>query len=531
MTTIDNSSHLADFALQNTQFQPEPPKQGLITHVAQSGETLPSIAQQYDVPDQAVIDANPQILNPDVVYAGQDVFVPAHQPFFSELTAAGSFFAGGGMRPSDLCDFFGTGGPTPYEANLQIDQLPRPNNSDIRNLPPEDRQPIIDERQREYNNQVIAIADKAIAEAKPPRMEDFRDLPPGLRKIAYEEAKASHAEQVAKLQERSLQAKQDNLNRDPEFRKLPPETQAQVRDTMTKRMRDPKDVTTIADMARSPGFNQLNPTEQKRLLNLVGGDNKHISEPSRREMANWLNDPTKDKSNPETFRKFLEEQPGLPGLLGFPEGKFEAQRADYTITGPERVENHGFRSGNGPALHYKVTVEGKTVDVYVAANQDPNLQYHTIDQVAKGLAAQSANGREGIKTVTVEPGRNPDDAHWEKQYNMPGFRSYMTAGGGQISIYPQQSNPSQTGFDGAFTHETGHILDQRTQANGQLDPKAWEAAMKSDQIDASGYARKSQAEDFAETYALYMSVKGTPQEAELRALMPERFRLLDELTK
>jgi hypothetical protein len=53
--------------------------------------------------------------------------------------------------------------------------------------------------------------------------------------------------------------------------------------------------------------------------------------------------------------------------------------------------------------------------------------------------------------------------------------------------------------------------------------------MQSDQVAASTYGKSNTAEDFAEAYKLYFQVRGTPAEAELRQIMPERFALLDGL--
>ncbi len=47
----------------------------------------------------------------------------------------------------------------------------------------------------------------------------------------------------------------------------------------------------------------------------------------------------------------------------------------------------------------------------------------------KGLAALPEQNRNLVKSVQINPDRNPDDTYWEKQYNTPGFRSYMTRAG------------------------------------------------------------------------------------------------------
>lgn len=50
--------------------------QGTYHHV-RWGETLSEIAHRYGVPMHAVLRANPQITNPDRIYAGTRIYIPA----------------------------------------------------------------------------------------------------------------------------------------------------------------------------------------------------------------------------------------------------------------------------------------------------------------------------------------------------------------------------------------------------------------------------------------------------------------------
>lgn len=49
----------------------------LATYTAKSGDTLPSIARDLGIAPEALVAANPQILNPDVVYPDEQVILPA----------------------------------------------------------------------------------------------------------------------------------------------------------------------------------------------------------------------------------------------------------------------------------------------------------------------------------------------------------------------------------------------------------------------------------------------------------------------
>jgi peptidoglycan hydrolase-like protein with peptidoglycan-binding domain len=298
---------------------------------------------------------------------------------------------------------------------------------------------------------------------------------------------------------------------------------------------DPGARETIEQLSQSPGFKQLSQADQTKLLNTIGGTNTAISRGERNAMTALLNDPKFTGSSAADqkaqLQKFLTDEPGLQGVLSPDPGQFDAKRAKYKVTGPVDVKSYDFKSGKADALKYEVEIDGKKVPVYMPKNPSPSLKYHTIDQLAKGLAALPKSSRDLVTAVNAEPQNNPDDAFWAKQYNTPNFHSYMTAGAaGVVNVYPTDPVQSQTFLDGSLIHETGHTLSQQKWGNDN-DPrwKPWQDAMKADGVHASKYAKNAQGEDFAETLKLYQMVKGTPQEAEMRALMPERFKIIDGL--
>lgn len=47
-----------------------------VNHIVQRGQTLSQIASIYGTTVQAILTANPQISNPNIIYAGQTIFVP-----------------------------------------------------------------------------------------------------------------------------------------------------------------------------------------------------------------------------------------------------------------------------------------------------------------------------------------------------------------------------------------------------------------------------------------------------------------------
>lgn len=203
---------------------------------------------------------------------------------------------------------------------------------------------------------------------------------------------------------------------------------------------------------------------------------------------------------------------------------------EYYVTGVSTVEAHAFHSGEANAVQFDITIAGETTTVYMPVQPDPALAYHGLDDVANALASLPAQSRERIERVDVNPQGNPDDAYWAEKYDMPGFRSYMTAGAeGVVSIYPSEGHaPGQDSLNGGLSHEVGHIVSG--QDMDEPEWAAWETAMAGDGQSVSDYADSSRGEDFAETYTLYMSVVGTPQESAARAQYPERFEILDGMT-
>ena len=222
----------------------------------------------------------------------------------------------------------------------------------------------------------------------------------------------------------------------------------------------------------------------------------------------------------------------LPSVVSADPGAFDDKRQPYQLGTPKAVANHTFASGGAPALQYDVTINGRTIPVFVPKNGSAAGKIHTIDEVAKGLAALPAGTRAVITRVDVDPKANPADAFWAKQYGDPNFTSYMTAGSeGIVRIYPQTTKQSQDYLDGTLHHESGHTLSQKAWGESYDDKRwtPWKDAITKDPGLASAYAKNAPGEDFAETYQLYHQVKGTPQEAVERKRMPERFKIIDAL--
>lgn len=225
-------------------------------------------------------------------------------------------------------------------------------------------------------------------------------------------------------------------------------------------------------------------------------------------------------------------QSPIPELVKADPGTFDKRRNKYTVSKPVEVKDHPFRSGKADAQRFDVTIDGQTIPVYVPAKAPGSLHTHNETEIAKALAALPEASRKLIKSVNMNPGQNPDDAYWAKEYNRPNFRSYMTAGSsGVVNIYPTTNPTGQHNLDGDMIHETGHIWSNTNWGTSHSDKRwdDWKAAIKSDGNYISNYAKASEGEDFSETLQYYHQVLGTKDEAAARKDMPARFKIIDEI--
>ncbi len=321
--------------------------------------------------------------------------------------------------------------------------------------------------------------------------------------------------------------------------KISPEAQDLLDAQIKSWDRDAAAQGTLKAASTSAGFTRLAPEEQVRLLAYAGGSNTAVSGPARRALQGIVGLPyfklLGEDEQAKRLREFLTQQPGLPELVTPDEGTFDKTRESVKVkvSGPTEVPGYAFRSGKADAHRYSVEIDGKKIDVYRPKTLDPKAGITTsLEQIQKGLAALPPESLRLVRSVSVNPGQNPDDARWALQYRDPNFRSYMTADeNGQISIYPTTDPLSQTVVDTTFIHETGHTLSLIQWGKPSTDKRwnGWKAAIEKDKLHVSGYGRASISEDFSESLALYMTYRRRPEMAELRKIYPNRFKILDGL--
>ncbi len=281
----------------------------------------------------------------------------------------------------------------------------------------------------------------------------------------------------------------------------------------------------------TPGFTQLSPQEQAQVKALMDAPDSPLANGARAHFDAVTKDPAYATATPEQqaalLRRSLTEEPWLPALAT--QGAAPQEPVPYELQRPSR-RTMEFQGEQMTGQDYTMVVDGRVLVIRVPEGANGLT---TAEQVAEGIARMPKAMRDRVKEVTIEPKPNVHDAEWKKQYG-PDHESYMTCGAdGVVHIYPTQPPQSQATLNASLIHESGHAMSHNEWGPETSDPRwnRWRQASQSDPSSASAYAKKSLDEDFAETLTLYSQVVGTPQEAAVRALMPERFKILDELTK
>lgn len=216
--------------------------------------------------------------------------------------------------------------------------------------------------------------------------------------------------------------------------------------------------------------------------------------------------------------------------------------ADIEIIVPRERASGWKRHLLGSKVWYDGLVEAAQSDTYLGnlariatGINGPESQNYSVRQVADSTRYLPRVSRKDIRTIVVNPVRNPEDSYWEKTYNMYGFRSYMTAGAeGVVTIYPKDDHLTLPGVPAmriSLLHEAGHVFSHRRWGHPAVKPSheawaRWRKAAARDGAWVSQYAQKSDSEDFAETFAVFHATFATSRFSEYKSKVPMRFAIV-----
>lgn len=297
-------------------------------------------------------------------------------------------------------------------------------------------------------------------------------------------------------------------------------------------------------LAGVPGFLASPPHVQRMLKGLLALKGDPVFDRAAEELRRTLDAPAFRALAPQAqasaLLELLKKKPLLHSVLP----NFGARRENLTAVsfGSPRWQDGArlFRTGATPAPRaavYPLTMTigsaSKHFEVALPESWPDDQRQRALRDVVNTLQSLPPESLTSVQAIVMNPVKNPDDAWFAQQFNMPGFTSAMTAGGSdrQIHVYP---STTVTASLQSFVHEVGHLVS--IDAFGSVDSSTpgwdvWRNAVANDVISVSRYATEKTHEDFAETYSLYMSSKGTPRHDEYRALMPSRFAILDEIAR
>jgi hypothetical protein len=301
---------------------------------------------------------------------------------------------------------------------------------------------------------------------------------------------------------------------------------------------------TVTAMKATKGYGALSGAEKTRIDTLIGGSTS-VSAHAWSHMKDLLDAAGTDKDAARTFQDFVGGNTWKNFDARLP-GEKRLGAAPFTKAGPTEAKRHAYRSGAADANKTVVSITGTWPDGATTIHEIPVFEpkvfappapgrvLPSVDDMAKVLAEIPIQSRAAIKRVDLHPKANPDDAHWQAdpKYNPTGaaFVSHMTAGSdGIVDVFPSTANASMIELETALIHETGHAISNQKWGDDTTKAKwnAWRTARTADGISVSSYADSSDAEDFAESWVLFSSAYGTALEAEVRALIPNRVKLMD----
>jgi hypothetical protein len=348
-------------------------------------------------------------------------------------------------------------------------------------------------------------------------------------------AKMSEAEQKQMLETLDKDPSDPNFANDlryvassENYRRLDAEMKTEVLSALAHQAQSGKGSNTCADLVAKPGFTELSKDQQKALLRATSGNAEPYSASVRTELEALFQKPEfangDAKKQGADLKALLEKQTFLPRATTADEGTFSApgKRVPYKIVGPANP--------NAKVKTYVIEIDNRKIPVTEHPAPGGKV-HHSVEDVAKAIAAAPKESRDKITSVLFEPNVRKD--------------AYMAANGdGQLHCYPVDKTESEDFAASAVIHETGHMVSIAKwgdDAKNGAKWKPWRDAMAKDTLSPSQYAHGKPSaketaaggapvhDDFAESVLLYQRVKGTKQEPEMRRLFPERFKILDTM--
>lgn len=342
---------------------------------------------------------------------------------------------------------------------------------------------------------------------------------------------------------------------------LPLQTQLDAVVALRQLHGDPTAVSQLQALLGSTAFKGLDEAQQHQALLLLGTDSATSASIRTRLAVYDLVNPDAGGvlENPAALRDFMrvDAQPVTEWLLALPPGGVpDARRQPVAVPEPGRSSTDFIFGVQGSTAYftdvYNVDIDGHQIAIHVPIREEmpdgvpdglegQRFRPPSVEAVIRALAAQPPGTLEGVDRITLEPfPRLELDENGSIVVSDTG--ASFEGETNTIRIHPTGSDDpplTQGALDFLVTHEVGHSVEQPATGLFGLATE-WNLAVYRDRLFATSYAAENYptpgaeivgdaTEDFADAYAIYQLVKGTPDEVQMRALMPARFDLLDRM--
>jgi hypothetical protein len=281
----------------------------------------------------------------------------------------------------------------------------------------------------------------------------------------------------------------------------------------------------------SPGWAALSPEEQGPLAALVGGTANPWSVAAARAVEAALATPGWDAESAEgqaTFFRSLWDDPTVrPRQVSELQLAADLAPARHTLGAPTSIGVGDFSGGQAEASRWDMVIGAQAISIYGPTSGqalgESGTRLLSPEAMANAIAPIPAILRNQIRTVVLNPYRDPRDAQYDLQFGVTGFRAFMEGHpDGVVRVFPQVRE--RTDVTDVLLHEIGHVWSVRDLTSADWD--TWTTAQAADGHFVSLYGSKDPREDLAECSAVYAALSGTPGLAELVAMFPARFALL-----
>jgi hypothetical protein len=171
---------------------------------------------------------------------------------------------------------------------------------------------------------------------------------------------------------------------------------------------------------------------------------------------------------------------------------------------------------------YNLSVNSNNISIIVPVDKNIPIRDIDVQNISKAISALPNFLIKEIKEIEFNPFQIKTDTN-----NLID----MTANNGKVTLYPIGNRNIKDTYK-TLIHEVGHNITHKLWNNDYQNNSKWDNwtnAMKKDPISSSEYALTNPLEDFSEAFTMYVTAKDDTHKAELTNLMPNRFKIIDDI--